>query len=71
MNFKIFKDKLIKKKVKSVSVEPINSQDSVPKPQENSSTIGNSVNEQKFNDDGDEMNLVNLLVLQRLILLPF
>ena len=55
MNFKIFKDKLIKREVKSASAEPINSQEPLPKPQENSSTIGNSVNEQKFNDDVDEM----------------
>ncbi len=55
LNFKIFKDKLIKKEVKTTSAEPINSKDSVPKPQENPRTIGNSVNEQKFIDDVDEM----------------
>jgi len=55
LNFKIFKDKLIKKEVKSVSAEPTNSQDSIPKPQENSNAFGNSVTEQKFNDDTDEM----------------
>ena len=55
MNFKIFKDKLIKKEVKSISAEPTNSQEPVPKPQENSSAFGNSANEQKFNNDTDEM----------------
>ncbi len=55
MNFKIFKDKLIKKETKSVSAGPTNSQDSVPKSQENSSTFGNSVNGQKFSDNLDDI----------------
>lgn len=55
MNFKIFKDKLVKKEVKSVSAEPPKPQESISKPQEISSDFGNTVNEKKFNDDVDEM----------------
>ncbi|MGH9999169.1 MAG: type II/IV secretion system ATPase subunit [Nitrosopumilaceae archaeon] len=55
MNFKIFKDKLIKKEVKTTSSELTDSKDAVPKPQENSITFGNSVNEQRFNEGSDDM----------------
>jgi len=55
LNFKIFKDKLVKKEVKSVSAEPPKPQESISKPQEISSDFGNTVNEKKFNDDVDEM----------------
>lgn len=55
MNFKIFKDKLVKKEVKSVSTESPEQQESIPKPQEISSDFGNTVSEKKFNEDVDEM----------------